>query len=306
MSVLYNQFCIVDVLPDLKTKTIVITTNFKVDASTVNMKTVSLYDYKNEGSQIADYSLYVDGKSICIILNDYPPTDTKFFLKVNDIYDALNRKINYSYSNYIVFTNDVITDIEILSPAYRETFNKNTINIKLKITDPLEEGTYKVQISSDNTFFKILSTVNYNATSQELISSDDVVVITEDKSNSGEINFLATIDFNGQLYIRARAERSDSEVSRWCELIPFTINTVPVDSMDTTFLDQSLTTYDLFEDEFDLSPLNVNDIGKVVPIEDGMFYIEFNKAIALPEDYELTEDGYVDLGVVIGFRKGLE
>ena len=76
--------------------------------------------------------------------------------------------------------------------------------------------------------------------------------------------------------------------------------------MDTIFLDQSLTTSDLFADEFDITSLEINDVARVVPAEDGMFYIEFNKAIALPEDYELTKDGYVDLGVVIGFRKGLE
>lgn len=306
MSVLYNQFCITNVKPDLKTKTIVITTNFKIDASTVNFKTVSLYHYEEDGSQLAEYSLSVDNKSICIILNDYPPTETRFFLKVTDIYDALNRKINYNYGNYVIFTNDVITDMTVLSPGYRETFTENVIKVRLGIKDALESGFYRIQISSDNAFFKTISTVTYNATSKELESLGDELTISDNNLSENEITFSATVNYNGQLFIRARAEKSETELGRWSEIVPFTINTVPADSMDSTFLDQSLTTFELFEDEFNMTPLAINEKSHISDVTDVAFYMEFNKAIKLPEDYKTNEDGYVSLGIVTGFRKGLK
>ena len=306
MSVLYNQFCITNVKPDLKTKTIVITTNFKIDASTVNFKTVSLYHYEEDGSQLAEYSLSVDNKSICIILNDYPPTETRFFLKVTDIYDALNRKINYNYGNYVIFTNDVITDMTVLSPGYRETFTENIIKVRLGIKDALESGFYRIQISSDNAFFKIISTVTYNATSKKLESSGDELTISDNNLSENEITFSATVGYNGQLFIRARAEKSETELGRWSEVVPFTINTVLADSMDSTFLDQSLTTFELFEDEFNMTPLAINEKSHISDVTDVAFYMEFNKAIKLPEDYKTNEDGYVSLGIVTGFRKGLK
>lgn len=306
MSVLYNQFCITNVKPDLKTKTIVVTTNFKIDPSTVNFKTVSLYHYEEDGSQLAEYSLSVDNKSICIILNDYPPTETRFFLKVTDIYDALNRKINYNYGNYVIFTNDVITDMTVLSPGYRETFTENIIKVRLGIKDALESGFYRIQISSDNAFFKTISTVTYNATSKELESLSDELTISDNNLSENEITFSATVSYNGQLFIRARAEKSETELGRWSEVVPFTINTVPADSMDSTFLDQSLTTFELFEDEFDMTPLAINEKSHISDVTDVAFYMEFNKAIKLPEDYKTDKDGYVSLGIVTGFRKGLK
>lgn len=306
MSVLYNQFCITNVKPDLKTKTIVVTTNFKIDASTVNFKTVSLYHYEEDGSQLAEYSLSVDNKSICIILNDYPPTETRFFLKVTDIYDALNRKINYNYGNYVIFTNDVITDMTVLSPGYRETFTENVIKVRLGIKDALESGFYRIQISSDNAFFKTISTVTYNATSKELESLGDELTISDNNLSENEITFSATVSYNGQLFIRARAEKSETELGRWSEIVPFTINTVPADSMDSTFLDQSLTTFELFEDEFDMTPLAINEKSHISDVTDVAFYMEFNKAIKLPEDYKTDKYGYVSLGIVTGFRKGLK
>lgn len=306
MTVLYNQFCITDIVPDLKTKTIVILTNFKVDASTINLNTVSLYDYSAGSNQLANYSLQVDGKAIGIVLDDFPPPNTKYYLKVTDIYDALNRKINYSYNDYVEFTNDVITHIDIIAPAYRETFTQNIIDIKLKIKDPLNEGSYKIQISSDNAFFKTLSTIIYNISESKLTNDSDVITITEDNSNNTEINFKANIDYNGQLFIRARAEKATNEVGAWSDLRAFTMHTISIDSIDTTFLEPSLTTFDLFEDELNLEPLAISNKSNIINTSDVAFYMEFNKAIKLPEDYKANEDGYVSLGYVTGFRKGLK
>lgn len=306
MTVLYNQFSIIDVVTDLKTKTIVIATNFKVDPTTINLNTVSLYDYSAGSGQLAEYDLQVKGKDICIILRDFPVHDNKYFLKITDIYDALNRKINYAYNDYIIFESEVVTDVQILSPGFRETFNQETIDIKLKITDPLADGAYKIQVASDNAFFKVVSTIISNATAEEITSSDDMISISENTINEGVLSFKATIKYNGQLFIRARAEASEEKIGQWSQLSSFTINTMPVDSMDTSFLENSLTTYDLFEDDFERVPLAIKDKANISEVTDRVFYMEFNKAIKLPEDYKTDEDGYVCLGIITGFRKGLK
>lgn len=309
MSVLYNQFSIIDITPDFKTKTIVITTNFKVDASTVNLNTVSLYDYSAGSGQLAEYALKVEGKNICITLNDYPAPETRYYLKVTDLYDALNRKLNYAYNDYIIFTNDVVTEVEILSPGFRETFVNEMVNIKLKITNPLEDGTYKVQVASDNVFFKLVTTISYNATSKEVLSSDDAITISDSSFESGILSFNAVVNYHGQLYIRARAEMGDTEVGRWSEMSSFTMYNAPADPLDTTFLDNSITTFDLFPEDFGATGLVEPEIANkssISDITDGVFFIEFNKAIKLPEDYEIDEDGYVSLGIVTGFRKELK
>ena len=307
MAVLYNQFGIIEIISDLKTKSIIIATNFKVDPSTVDLNTVTLYDYSAGKSQLVDYSLQVDGKNIIITLDDYPGPDTRFYLKVTDIYDALNRKINYAYNDYIVFDNEVITTVEVISPGFREVINSNIIDVKLKVKDALEEGSYKIQISSDNAFFNTLATVVCNATLNEITSNSDgnIISIADNKSTEGEIKFRAEINYNGQIYIRGRAEKSDSEVGRWSEMSSFSIYTVPMDSMDTTFLENSLSTFDLFPDEFE-ETLETTNKSSIADITDGAFFIEFNKAIKLPEDYKTDADGYVSLGIVTGFRKELK
>ena len=290
MSVLYNQFGIIEVVSDLKTKTIVIATNFKVDPTTVNLNTVSLYDYGAGSGQLAEYTLHVDGKNICIILKDYPAPDTRFYLKVTDIYDALNRKINHAYNDYIVFENEVITNVEIVSPGYREVLTQAIIDIILKITDPLSEGSYRIQIAADNAFYKSIATVS----SAAIDGSDTVTIKTE-------------LNYNGQLFIRARAEKSESEVGKWSETSSFAIQTIPAESLDTTFLEDAIVTNDLFPEEFDLiESLSINEKSMIANVTDNAFYIEFNKEIKLPEEYEVNEDGYVSLGVITGFRKGLK
>jgi hypothetical protein len=300
MTVLYNQFCITQVVTDLKTKSIIITTNFKVDPSTVDFKTVTLYDCTAGDRRTMDYSLQVNGKNIIILLDEMPTTDTRVYLKVSHIYDALNRKLNYAYNNYIDLSSDVETQVEVLSPGFREALTDTMVSIKLKIIDPpLTEGRYVVQISSDSAFFKIITTCACDANDESIVD--------------GIAEFNTIVDFNGQLFIRARAEKNDIELGRWSEPHTFSILTMSQDSMDTSFLEESITTYELFPDEVigigqitspeEISIANKNNIAD---IKDGVLYIEFNKDLLLPEDYEIYENGYVSLGIITGFRKELK
>lgn len=299
MTVLYNQFCITQVVPDLKTRSIIITTNFKVDPSTVDFKTVTLYDCTAGDRRVMDYTLQVDGKNIIILLDEVPAYNTKVYLKVSDIYDALNRQLNYAYNNYIDLASSVETRVEVLSPGFREALSDTLVTIRLKIVDPpLTEGRYVVQTSSDNAFFKVISTNTCDANDESIID--------------GVIEFKTIIDYNGQLFIRARAEKNDSDLGRWSDISTFSMLTVSMESMDTTFLDDSIVTYDLFPNEIIGLGGTISDIaeitnkGKIINASDRVLYIEFNKELLLPEDYEVNENGYVELGIITGFRKELK
>ena len=318
MSVLYNEFCILSVVPDISQKRVIIKTNFKVDAATVDYETVSYYDY--DRGQLAEYTLKVEGKEIHILLKDYPANNSRYYLKVTNIYDALNRQLNHAYNNYVKFINDVPTKIEIISPSSREAFSEKPINIRLKLDKPISDLTYRIEVSSDNAFFKKITTLLCKVPNEYLGVNNDARLLLSDKeeiitNNNGipisvsdgyiyndELDIQTVIDYNGQLYIRARAELTEDVVGPWSDLINFTVMTIHMDSLDTTFLEESIITDDLFGDGL-LEGVNVTEQSTVVSSEDGAFYIEFNKEIIIPKEFKVTEDGYIYLQTATGFRK---
>ena len=281
----YNEFSIQEVIPDLSNKRLIIITNFKVDPQTILPTNIALYNY--DQTSLETYQLIPDNKNIFVVMNDYPTNDTRYYLKIKDLRDALGRTLKTEFNDYIVFKNEVKTKLEIVSPKSRETVKSRVIPMKIKVTELDEEKatTCRIEFSSDNIFYNILNTVE-----------QDIV--------NGEVSIDTTIEREGQIYVRARAER-DSLVGDWSETICFNIYTIPMESINTNFLEDYLLTDDLFDDTVDLIQTEIQD-KTAIATNDGVFYLEFNKEIQLPENYEVDEDGYVNLGTIIGFRKELK
>ena len=232
--------------------------------------------------------------------------------EIENLKDALKRKLSTKYNDYIRFFSDVITKVEILSPMSRQTFNSRIFEIKLKATEIVDHLTYRIEIGIDNAFFSTVATIKCSGLSAttEDINSDNInitsstVTIDSGALTNDIIKLNTRIEREGQLYIRARAEISDGVVGDWSEVLSFNIHTISMDSIETTFLEDYLTTSDLFEEE---SLLETEVVEKSDAISnDGLFYLEFNKDIKLPEKYELDENGYINLGVVLGTRKELK
>ena len=281
----YSKFSIQEIIPDLSQKKITIKTNFKVDPKSVSESTVALYNYDKSTLEI--YQLTVDGKNITVLLSDYPADGGRYYLKVANIVDALGRVLNISYDEYITFESDLKTKLQILSPVSRETLKSRTVTIKIKsLSDIEEDAVCKIEISSDNIFYNKLAVLE-----QQLIN--------------GELTVDTTIEREGQIYIRARMEKTDTIVGDWTEVICFNIYTIQMDSLETTFLEDYLTTEDLFDDSIDLLETSIED-KPVFDVAEGALYFELNKKIKLPEHYKVDIDGYVTLGTVIGFRKELK
>ena len=295
----YNEFSIQDVLPDLSKKQIVITTNFQIDPTTVDLTTVKFFDYDN--AKLESYTLRVDGKNIIITLDSYPSNSKRYYLKVENVQDALKRKLSSSYNDYIKFFSEVITKVEILSPISRETFKNRTFDIKLKATEVIENLYYKIELGMDNAFFSTVATIKCNSESFE---SEEDVEITSYSMKENIISFTTKLEREGQIYIRARAELNDEIVGDWSETVCFNIYTINMNSLETTFLEDYLTTDELFEEE-SLAETETIDRSEIAT-NDGLFYIEFNKNIKLPDEYELDEDGYIKLGTIICSRKELK
>lgn len=281
----YNEFSIQEVIPDLSNKRLIIITNFKVDPQTILPTNIALYNY--DQTSLETYQLIPDNKNIFVVMNDYPTNDTRYYLKVKDLRDALGRTLKTEFNDYIIFKNEVKTKLEIVSPKSRETVKSRVIPMKIKVTELDEEKatTCRIEFSSDNIFYNILNTVE-----------QDIV--------NGEVSIDTTIEREGQIYVRARAER-DNLVGDWSETICFNIYTIPMESINTNFLEDYLLTDDLFDDTVNLIQTEIQD-RTAIATNDGVFYLEFNKEIQLPENYEVDEDGYVNLGTIIGFRKELK
>ena len=281
----YNEFSIQEVIPDLSNKRLIIITNFKVDPQTILPTNIALYNY--DLTSLETYQLIPDNKNIFVVMNDYPTNDTRYYLKIKDLRDALGRTLKTEFNDYIIFKNEVKTKLEIVSPKSRETVKSRVIPMKIKVTELDEEKatTCRIEFSSDNIFYNILNTVE-----------QDIV--------NGEVSIDTTIEREGQIYVRARAER-DNLVGDWSETICFNIYTIPMESINTNFLEDYLLTDDLFDDTIDLIQTEIQD-KTAIATNDGVFYLEFNKEIQLPENYEVDEDGYVNLGTIIGFRKELK
>lgn len=278
----YNEFSIQDVITDLSQKRIVIKTNFKVDPDSVLPTNIAFYNY--DETTLEKYNLIVDNKIIYLVLEEYPKDSTRYYLKIKDLKDALGRTLKTSFDDYIVFENDLKTKLQIINPKSRETLKSQTFSINIKATEIEVGSTCKIQIASDNIFYNLLSEISQDITS-EIVSID------------------TTIEREGQIYIRARAEKGDV-VGDWSEFICFNIYTISIESPDTSFLEDYLTTEDLFDDSIDLVETEIQGKSSV-DANEGAFYLEFNKDIKIPDEYELDDNGYINLGTIIGFRKGL-
>lgn len=299
----YNQFSITEVKADYSNKQIVITTNFKLDASTVNTSTVELFE--SEIGNKTEYSVHVNMKTITIKFDDYPKFDT-YYLKIEGIKDALQRSLSCFYSELIYFNSKIKDKLSILAPIHQETLNSKLVQFKVKSTEKLTpEYIYIVEVSDNISFVHNVKKLTANG----------VALLEKESESENDITFTAEMDFEGQVFARARVHASEEIFSDWSEIISFNIITAHMDSLDTNFMEDYVNTQDIFDEiSFrEIEPVEVLDKSEL-GTNDGVLYLEFNKDIKLPEqaeDEDVIDPGfsrinYIKLGVVTGFRKDMK
>lgn len=149
---MYNEFSITGITHSMADKNIVLETNFKLNPDTVNMTTVKVKN-GNTGT-IEDYTLSVDRKNIVIEFVKMPTPNTRYYVSVTDIKDALDRTLKNHLNQTIIFeTTDVKHKVAILKPFNGEAIENNIIEVNVKATpDDEPVNGYYYEIASDVAF----------------------------------------------------------------------------------------------------------------------------------------------------------
>lgn len=340
MASVQNVFCITGIDTNFSKKTIIIETNFHVDANTVDLDTVRVYSINNEVDIELPQKIKTRGKKIYIYLEDFPTPNESYYLIVRDIKDKLGRVLTDAFDKRIYFDFGSMGEVKIISPKdpYLHTTKDDPIEIKLAISNEDTETKYRFEISSDIAFFnKDIILVNDseavempNNSIYELgeVSKDNIIYKTDEKGNefidengvrvieSSELNVNLFVKKHGIFYIRARLEKTENYFSDWTEVVQFqTCYTAPIED-ESGYLDDNvvsnreafedfLSYEDMFVEEEEVAPsiLNKSETGKT----NQEFYVEYNKNIKLDitDESQFTEDGLLYIGKTFMTRRDL-
>jgi hypothetical protein len=340
MANVQNVFCITGIDTNFSKKTIIIETNFHVDANTVDLDTVRVYSINNEVDIELPQTIKTRGKKIYVYLEDFPAPNESYYLIVRNIKDKLGRVLADAFDKRIYFDFGSMGELKIISPKdqYLHTIKDEPIRIKLAISNEDTETKYRFEISSDIAFFNKETILISNCKAIEMpnnsmyklgnVSKENIVYATDEKGNvlvdengtrvieSSEVIVNLFIKKNEIFYLRARLEKTENYFSDWSEMVQFqTCYTAPLED-DSGYLDDNvisnreafedfLSYEDMFAEEDEAAPeiVNKSEIGKT----NQEFYVEYNKNIKFKEtdESQFTEDGLLYIGKTFMTRRDL-
>lgn len=189
------QFSVLAVSTSLKTKSIFIECNFDVDENTVSNSSIVLLN--KTANTIELFESEVDGRIIQVKLKSDPqPGDSYSILIQNGIESVVGDKLDGAMMRNLVFESEVVSEIEIISPANFEKIGKLKLSWKEIGSSLTNESEW--QIAKENGFYNICyQTKVQDATSIELPHLED-----------------------GQYYFRGRAIKGE-DYGRWSEVRTF-------------------------------------------------------------------------------------
>lgn len=196
---MYNEFSITGITHSIADSNIVIETNFKLDPDSINISTVKVRN--SSTGEIEDYTLSVNRKNIVIKFTKMPTPNTRYYVSVTNIKDALERTLKNHLNQTIIFeTTDVKHKVAILKPFSGEAIENNIIEVNVKATpDDEPVNGYYYEIASDVAFCNPIT-----------LASDS--------------NFVSFTDVpTGQCFVRCRVQDlNDSSIfGEWSEPIAF-------------------------------------------------------------------------------------
>lgn len=340
MASVQNVFCITGIDTNFSKKTIIIETNFHVDANTVDLDTVRVYSINNEVDIELPQTIKTKGKKIYVYLEDFPSPNESYYLIVRDIKDKLGRVLADAFDKRIYFDFGSMGEVKIIEPKdqYLHTTKDEPIKIKLAISNEDTETKYRFELSSDIAFFnKDSILISDNSTIERPKNSiykigeiikDNIIYAVDEKGNalinengtrvidSSELTINLSINKNGIFYLRARLEKTENYFSDWTNIVQFqTCYTTPLED-ESGYLDDNvisnrkafedfLSYEDMFEEEEETAPeiLSKSEIGKT----NQEFYIEYEKNLKLniTENSQYTKDGLLYIGKTFMTRRDL-
>lgn len=315
---MYIDFSVADVSANFSEKTLSVHTNFRLDATTVNPKTVKLYKVIDEERvPFLDYTMVCDGKDINLVLNDFPYEEDVFYVFVHKVRDKLGRELTEPYMKTVKFSPNIGTELIIQAPSNDVAIKSKKVHVEVTILDDdeytlklvddasdivlfsesdldemlqLSTNTVKLEVSTDNEFYAKES-IKFDE--HDSVSTNPYKVAAE---NIARINNTLSFDliFNEdrKFFIRARLESRENEnyFGKWSNSVGFMIKAEDLMTSSETYMAEMLFSESVFEDEYiDLQEVDKTDDS----FTDQEFYIEFNKPVLITKDMEVTEDGLV-------------
>lgn len=202
---MYQRFDLINVSTNLLEKKVTLVFSLDVDEASAINNTIVLCE-KLMGT-IASYSISVEGKTVILLLKDWPVPNTEYYISIsNSLLSITEDSLDSSFRRTVVFPSEITSLIEITSPSNYEEIS----SVLLKWKEVLGESNvlvnnYCLEISTENVFYNL--------------------VIKTDVLNKQEINLENIAD--GQYFARIRAQNS-SQYGKWSDVITFVVKAVKV------------------------------------------------------------------------------
>lgn len=198
---MYQGFSITTIQPSYANKSIMVTTSFDIDSTSVNDSTIKVFS-KNDRADV-DIDFVVDKKIITILLRTEIVPNTEYILRItNGVTNVLGDGLSSGVRRTVVFSSEIEKVPIIMSPSNYEEVNKVSVSLGTGADKTNDDADmYFIQIARDVAFIEM------------------VLETTTDRRKTD----LKALE-NGQYYIRARVERvvDDKRMyGKWSEVVTF-------------------------------------------------------------------------------------
>lgn len=205
------KFSVLAVVPSLQDQSIFIKCSMDIEESSVDNN--NIYVLNNKTKHIAPVNVIVDRNIIQLQFREWViPGDEYLVITDTGIESITEVKLDLAMMRRVTFKSDVVSEVEITSPANFEAC-EGTIELKWKeISKKKFEKAFYLEVASDNNFYNILYRI----------------YVDEDKYKAeGEHEYrllLKEVTDNSQYYIRMRAQRELNALNygNWSQKITFT------------------------------------------------------------------------------------
>lgn len=202
---MYQEFTVTSVDINKATKHISVGFSNDVDPDSITPKT--LYISTGDNGDVVKIKWSVDGYVLTIdVLDEIIPNIEYYLIITTDVINAMGDNLKNRLKQKFVYESTVRNRCKILSPVQNEEFDKNEVEFKLdeilNNDDSDFINSFYIQIAKDWLFENII-------TDPKLVNRDSVKL---------------NINFNGQVYARARIQQDENNYGEWSESIVICIN----------------------------------------------------------------------------------
>jgi hypothetical protein len=195
---MFQDFSVLAVDTDLKTKSVLIEFNLDIASESVNDSTINIFDRTTKNT--AEFISKVNGKSVVLELIEWPTPNVEYIVKVQKLKSILGDELPVGFRKSIKFASAICTEVDIISPAFDEVIDELKLEWKEVLTADTQKpfNAYYIEIAKDPYFNNIVKKTN--------VEQKDEIVLTD-------VN-------KGQYFVRCRVQDSTG-YGKWSEVISF-------------------------------------------------------------------------------------